>query len=659
VKTISLKKVSAVAVASLAFGTFTAIAPAQAAMTSFTISKNSASSGVIKCSQSLTSNASTTITAGGGVCLSDALTPAGTGVWAPGDSGFFGKILTNTTAGGGTAATLTAASPAQAVVPLAFYTGVVASTTVPTGVVADTISGMTTTTGAAGLLLLTLDGTITGTAGKARMTIGGTVIGASDVTGVATDTRLVIPFTAPVAAGTYTASVQVSVGGSYTGTGADTFTQPFTLTVTAATTLSTALSTAFMTEPTANGASASSTTNGVARSAYKTKDTGIAQIKVTLLKADGTADTATHTITATVSGAGFVSADQTPNVPGSVATRTASVSTGGNAGVNYIHINSDGTAGSGTVTVTVTHNVTGVTTTLGTFSYTSYDDVTALAVSTTIATIGKAGSTTGGSSATRTASELGQGVLTSGTTIPAFIVKATDSAGRVANTVAAPSVVSLTSPAVATGGTCTKDGGVTSTSADTPYKSSTNGVGFYNCNFATFSGAKSGEKATLTIRIVDPADATKFISTTFDVTVGGSVSTEVLSFDKTAYAPGEGMVITRTAKDSSGNPVPDGTASPAVTFSKAVGGSVSAGFYRLGASATSTSAANATVFAPVIGGAFNALATSSATGAPTITATASVTDANAALLTQIDALNAKIVALNALIAKIMKKLGVK
>jgi hypothetical protein len=36
-----------------------------------------------------------------------------------------------------------------------------------------------------------------------------------------------------------------------------------------------------------------------------------------------------------------------------------------------------------------------------------------------------------------------------------------------------------------------------------------------------------------------------------------------------------------------------------------------------------------------------------------------ITDANASLLTQIDALNAKIVALNALIAKIMKKLGVK
>ena len=46
-------------------------------------------------------------------------------------------------------------------------------------------------------------------------------------------------------------------------------------------------------------------------------------------------------------------------------------------------------------------------------------------------------------------------------------------------------------------------------------------------------------------------------------------------------------------------------------------------------------------------------------GVTVITAASSVVDGNAALLTQIDALNAKIVALNALIAKIMKKLGVK
>jgi hypothetical protein len=120
------------------------------------------------------------------------------------------------------------------------------------------------------------------------------------------------------------------------------------------------------------------------------------------------------------------------------------------------------------------------------------------------------------------------------------------------------------------------------------------------------------------------------------------------------------MVITRTAKDSAGNPVADGTASPVVTFSKAIGGTApAAGFYKAGVSASATSSAKSGAFAPTVPGAFSVLATSSATGTPTITAASSVTDANAGLLTQIDALNAKIVALNALIAKIMKKLGVK
>jgi hypothetical protein len=57
--------------------------------------------------------------------------------------------------------------------------------------------------------------------------------------------------------------------------------QTISLTITAAATLATTLSTAFMTEPSANGATASSTTNAIARSAYKTVNTGIAQIKVT------------------------------------------------------------------------------------------------------------------------------------------------------------------------------------------------------------------------------------------------------------------------------------------------------------------------------------------------------------------------------------------
>jgi hypothetical protein len=69
-------------------------------------------------------------------------------------------------------------------------------------------------------------------------------------------------------------------------------------------------------------------------------------------------------------------------------------------------------------------------------------------------------------------------------------------------------------------------------------------------------------------------------------------------------------------------------------------------------------------FAPLTGGPVSALvgveaALATAVGASSITASATISDPNSVLMTQIDALNAKIVALNALIAKIMKKLGVK
>jgi hypothetical protein len=257
------------------------------------------------------------------------------------------------------------------------------------------------------------------------------------------------------------------------------------------------------------------------------------------------------------------------------------------------------------------------------------------------ATLTAGGGTTGTSTAAR--------ALTSDS--PAVVVKATDSAG---NVVSGLTITALSSDLTVVNSaiTSTEDNG---TSALT-----SGGAGFYNASFSTPSSAASGKTATLTFRILDPADVlgVAYLTSVVTVTVGGSVATEVLSFDKTSYAPGEAMVVTITAKDSAGNPVADGTASPAITFSKAVGGTaIGTSVYVGGKKATSATAP--TVFAPTIAGAFSALATSTNTAKSAITAASSVTDANAGLLTQIDALNAKIVALNALIAKIMKKLGVK
>jgi len=657
VKTISLKKVSAVAVASLAIGTFTAIAPANAVLTSFTISKNSASGGVIKVTAAVTAVGSqtsaiteTTITQAAitGNSADTLAASIGKGLWVA-EEGYLGTIATGTANYANV--TVSGVTYDQIEAATATYRGTVATTVTQSGVVADAITGMAVKTGAKGLLNIRGNAVVTGTAGLARFLVNGVEIGRSDIASAATDKGFILPFTAPLVAGTYAGQVQVSDLGGW----AESITQTFTLTVSASATLSPAQSTAYMTSPAAGGAAlASAAVSAIPRSAAKATGSAIAQIVVNLLKDDATTDTTANTVSCIVSGVGYCVVNTTADTYAASTARSATNSTA--QALRYVYVNTDGTAGTGTVTVSVTHASTAVETTLGTFSYSTYGDAAKLAVTTTNATIGKAATTTGRSIAARTAAGNLLSVIDPAGTIPAFIVAATDSAGRAVTTTAAPTVTSGNVAAVS-GGTCTKDDGSAVATSDS---SSTNGVGFYNCNFTGSANATSGAKATLTISIADPADASKKISTTLDVTIGGSVSTETIAFDKTSYSPGEAMVITRTAKDSAGNPVADGSSSPVVGFSKAVGGTAPvAGFYAAGVSASSTTVAKSKVFAPTVPGAFSALATSGNTAASALTAASSVSDANASLLTQVDALNAKIVALNALIAKIMKKLGVK
>ena len=413
---------------------------------------------------------------------------------------------------------------------------------------------------------------------------------------------------------------------------------------------------------------ATATTDLAPRVVSKARNTYAGTIVVTVKDTLGALYTG-QVITATISGNGYVGGasatdgNDADTIPGNqdtdidtadgsaVATRTVSVTD--TTGVVAFGVWADGTAGTGSVTITVKDKVSEATSTLATKTFTFFGDVAKLAVAATNFTIGKAGSETGKSVAGRTESGevTNAGALNASTTTPAFVVKLTDSGDRNVS-MTAPTVVSSDANVVASG-TCTEDNGSSATY-------SSGGKGFYNCSFTSAVNAASGSKATLTIRTLDPADATSttYLTTTVAVTIGGSVATETISFDKTSYAPGEAMVITRTAKDSAGNPVADGTAAPAITFSKSVGGTAPGASTYVGGK-KATSATTPTVFAPAVAGAFTANATSGNTAGSAITASATVTDANAGLLTQIDALNAKIVALNALIAKIMKKLGVK
>jgi len=181
------------------------------------------------------------------------------------------------------------------------------------------------------------------------------------------------------------------------------------------------------------------------------------------------------------------------------------------------------------------------------------------------------------------------------------------------------------------------------------------GLGTYLSSVTGASGAASGKTATVTYRAL-VSGTTYVTATPVTYTIGGAVATETLALSKASYSPGEAMTVTRTAKDAAGNNPFDGQTANGVSFSKPQGGTApGTSWYKSG---VKTSGANS-LFAPVAGGTFTALMTSSVDGVTVIKAESSVVDGNAALLTQIDALNAKIVALNALIAKIMKKLGVK
>jgi len=345
------------------------------------------------------------------------------------------------------------------------------------------------------------------------------------------------------------------------------------------------------------------------------------------------------TLTASISGPGLVLAKATNASAAGTARSSSVVLTG--ASVGYVAVSGDGTSGVGTVTVSVTDPVTAATTTVGTFTVTFYSTTVAtLTATANYVNIGSA-VTTGCSSVTCLWTTYSTGSAGS----PAVSIVAKDSSGMVIpgrtliNTIADASVISTTTVT----GANANDG---------------KGLGYYNVSVTGAANSVSGTKTTVTWSVVNSATSTITSNAITFTAAGTTIAKETLAFNKPSYVAGDPMVITRTATDAAGNPIADGTASPAVTFSKTVGGTApAAGVYVAGTSATSATAP--TVFAPVTGGAFTASMTGGDAAATKYTASSSVVDGNAALLTQLDALNAKIVALNALIAKIMKKLGVK
>ncbi len=606
-KTISLKKVAAVAVASLGFGLLSMV-PVQAA-------EHSAS---LTTSINLAKSSSNLYTAGSTVTVSmGAVTVAG---GSTSDTAKYAGVLT--------------AYPAGGFVQVSAVASAAGSTSMLLGA-SQTATGATLTV--VSLKTATVTANTAGTIYAAQYSF------------------------VPTVAGAYTLTVFNDADAD--GTIDPTETRQTTdVTITAAAGYSNSLSTIYLGTGTT---AATSSTDLLPVAASKTAGTVAANVRVAIKNSAGNAYTG-QTVTGTISGPGLIAgATNAAADTAHTAVGTArAVSVSDTNGFVSFTIASDGTAGTGTLTVSVTDQISGATTTLGSKSVVFYGSVAKIVATANYTILKAGGGVTGGSTGSSTTVYADLANRINATDVPAVIVKATDSAGNVVGGLTIAGLASDTTVAnswTAVGADDTNGCKEDVLSAANVYSSG--GTGFYNCALSTPTSATSGKSAKITFRILDPSDplGVAYLTSDVNITVGGTTpGTETITFDKTSYAPGEAMNVTRNCKDTSGNACADGTAAPAISFSKAVGGTAPAASTYVGGKRSSTSSTGvASVFAPALGGAFSANATSGNAAGSAITASASVTDANAGLLTQIDALNAKIVALNALIAKIMKKLGVK
>jgi hypothetical protein len=380
------------------------------------------------------------------------------------------------------------------------------------------------------------------------------------------------------------------------------------------------------------------TTDAVAIVQSATIGTQRANIQVTVNNGNATA-LVDQDVKATISGPGLIAWDADGTGVGTSAG-SVTMDMGVNENVEFLVVSGSGVGGVATITFTVGTSV------LGTETITFYGDVSKYTATTNI--VAAANGTTSTDVVTVCATDSAN-VVVPGATIYGFSGDATVA------TMAETSDVTETA-AIAASGT---------SMADHVAATAIGCVGF------SITALSQTTKPSVVLTFGDAATiATSTITTTATVLVGSVAATTVaLTSDKTTYKPGEAVVLTLTYKDSVGRPVAHGpgtdTLAAALTSSSALGTAALFGTANISKVGTTSQ----TVYAPLQGGPVTVSGKTGTGSTQTyvvlaangvaLSTTFTVTDANASILTQIDALNAKIVALNALIAKIMKKLGVK
>ena len=411
----------------------------------------------------------------------------------------------------------------------------------------------------------------------------------------------------PTAAGTYVVKFYMTVSSAGATATTSTTVAEWTVTVAAADTTAVGSSTSVIRTGAKTVADGTSSTgdSAVVASKSSTRTTQDATIYVTQKNAAGTTLTGGtsallkgESMTVVVTGQAYVTTGST------VGTRPTSGNVATLANGDYIFVWSNGTAGTATIATTTYSGLL-----IGTETVTFTGPVTGLAVTKSYNVMTNYGTI------------VRSGGKTSGDLVE---ITATDAGARAVDGLTLTCVSGNT--LVITGCTVTPSG---------------LGLGEYYLAFSSAANSVSGQKATVTVRTVDPAvtTSTAYLTTTVDLTLGGVIATEVITLHddklalKSTFSPGEGMVIAITAKDSLGNPVYDGAASPDLTANKQLGGlgSLGSGSYYGGQYLSRTTSVGVVLqpynlFAPAASGAFTISGLSGNATASLISVTATVSD---------------------------------
>jgi hypothetical protein len=419
------------------------------------------------------------------------------------------------------------------------------------------------------------------------------------------------------------------------------------LTITWATSSSLDPSAGFSTEvidgDAANAAAFDATSDDTIIASGLTAGTQVALIKVTArdgnnnLLADG------KTVTAAITGPGTAGGAAADEDTYANSSRYETVTLAGGTGLAFFAIYADGTAGKSTI------QILAGTTVLSTETVTFHGRPTKVTVTQNHRIGSINGEVLGQNAAAPTGADIDN--------TPAVTVAVTDALGLPVSGQTISAATSDATVMAAVSGTCTESSGA---GAGDGYA----GEGFYNCSVTSVANAAgSGKTATLTFRVPDGITSGVFVTAApITYTLGRDPVKVTMKTDKATYAPGEKMTLTISGFGSDDKAAADDIYTTLISAT-GVAGLVSSGTLPTASVALVNGVKTYTLYAPLVGGTFSFTGTTGVdTGAGVGTAVSTsyqVTDGKAAIATQIDALNAKIVALNALIAKIMKKLGVR